>query len=556
MRTGWPDTLLALLVGLAGFFLVVGPGPLDPTNIAWLADADAATNYLGWAYYRAGPWVWPVAANPDYGMGIAGSIMMADANPLLAIPFKALSPILPQPFQYFGWWLLACFLLQALFGVLIASRLTPHREQRLAIGALLLFAPFFLIRIATPAVFHMTLAGQWQLLAAFWLYLSPDLRGRSGWWSALLAVAMLSHPYLLVLVAAIWLADLLRALLAAEEPLGRLLVGAVTALAVAYFTAQLSGVLWLQGAPGGGDTRVATMSAEWGFGIYKANLLSAIDAGGWSMILPDIGTRPEQIEGFAYLGLGVLGLAVVALVGWRRLLPHLRIERQHMPLVIALLGCLLFALSDQVEIGGYGLHIPWPSSMIGIGNMFRSTGRFIWPIAYAAIFLITWAVSREWRRPVASVLLAVAALVQIADTSAGWKAYAQTFAKQGRQWSTALRSPFWDQAAKRYRAVGLIVPVNRSPYYRDVSAWAQAHGMKSELVYLARYDVQAMEQLRAARVRQYVDGSFARDTLWVTDGLTPAQLAKLKRRPGDLLTTVDSVTVYAPGFGPFTSLRR
>ncbi|ATE64526.1 hypothetical protein CMV14_09035 [Rhizorhabdus dicambivorans] len=350
-RRSWAERGGALLLGLAAFLLVVGPAPLDPTNIAWLSEADAATNYLGWAFFRASPWGWPPAANPSYGLDIAGSVMMADANPLMALPFKLLGPILPTPFQYFGWWLLLCFLLQGLFAHAIARKLTPHVEQRLAIALLFLFTPFFLIRIATPAVFHMTLVGQWQILAALFLYLSPDLRRRALWWAALLAVAVLTHPYLLALVAAIWLADIFRALIAAREAPRTILLGAVLGPAAAFAVARLSGVFWLQGA--GIDTANAgTMSVEWGFAIYKANLLTAIDPGGWSLFLPDIATKPEQIEGFAYLGLGVLLLAVAAVAAGGRLRPKLRLDRQHWPLAIILAGCALFSLSNHVEMGG------------------------------------------------------------------------------------------------------------------------------------------------------------------------------------------------------------
>ena len=111
-----------------------------------MSESDAATNYLGWTFYRDSGWTWPPAANPAYGMDIAGSILMADANPLLAMPFKLLSPLLPEPFQYFGWWLLACFLLQGLFAQGIAARITPHGEQRLAIVALFLYSLLPIVR--------------------------------------------------------------------------------------------------------------------------------------------------------------------------------------------------------------------------------------------------------------------------------------------------------------------------------------------------------------------------------------------------------------------------
>jgi len=543
----WPECAAALLLGLAAFLLVVGPGPLDPTNIAWLAEADAATNYLGWAFYRTSPWGWPLAANPAYGLDIAGSVMMADANPLMALPFKLLSPILPTPFQYFGWWLLLCFLLQAGFAHAIARRIGGHVEQRLAITLLFLFAPFFLIRIATPAVFHMTLCGQWQILAAMWLYLVPGLRRRAAAWAALLVVAVLTHPYLLALVAAIWLADLLRALIAAREPLLRILGGAAIVLAATATVAKLSGVFWLQGA--GEPSSARTMSVEWGFAIYKANLLTAIDPDRWSLFLPDIRTKPEQIEGFAYLGLGMLLLGLAALLRWSRLRPQWRFRLQHLPLILILAGCALFSLSDYVELGEHMLHLPWPAPLVGIGNMFRSTGRFIWPVAYAVMAVIAWGVVKGWPRPAASLMLAIAALVQIVDTSAGWRPYAETFARQGTTWSTSLDSPFWADARDRYKAIRLAVPRNHAPFYRDLNAWALANGMRSDVIYLARYDRGALERLTRLRAGQLRKGTLPRDTLWVVDAM-PVELAEAqKRRPGDFVGTVDGIPIFAPDFG-------
>jgi hypothetical protein len=419
--------------------------------------------------------------------------------------------------------------------------------QRLAIVALFLFAPFFLIRIATPAVFHMTLVGQWQILAALLLYLSPDLRRRAAWWTLLLAISVLTHPYLLALVAALWLADLFRALAAGREQPRTILLGALAGPLVAFAMAKLTGVFWLQGA-GVGTASAKTMSVEWGFGIYKANLLTAVDPDGWSLFLSDIHTKPEQIEGFAYLGLGMLLLALAAVVAGRRLGPHLRLERQHWPLALILMGCALFSLSDYVELGDHMLHLPWPAPLVGIGNMFRSTGRFVWPVAYMVMVLIVWAVARGWNRPVASALLAAAALLQLVDTSPGWRAYRSIFALEGPAWPTSLRAPFWTQARGRYRAIRLVVPRNHAPFYRDLNAWALAQGIGSDITYLARYDRAALERLTGRRAKQFAQGTLPRDTLWVLDGVPADRVAAMPRRPGDFVGLVDGLPIFAPGF--------
>jgi hypothetical protein len=519
----------------------VGPAPLDPTNIAWLGQRDAATNYLGWAYFRASPWGWPPAANPAYGMDIAGSVMMADANPLLALPFKLLGPWLPNPFQYFGWWLLACFLLQALFARAIAVRLSAHFEQRLAIAALFLFAPCFLIRIATPAIFHMTLCGQWQILAALWVYLSPELSRRALRWSALLVAAVLTHPYLLVVVGAIWLADLMRLLLMRVQTPVMVLVAGIAPLIAAGLAARISGVFWLQHPE---DGTGLSSYGEFGFGQFKANLLSPVDSQGWSRLLPDLMSQPGEIEGFAFLGLGVLLLGLAALLLIRRAWPG--IGREHIPLLIVMLGFAAFAVTPHVGLGPYEAEIWWPAPLIGIGNLFRSSGRFVWPLVYCAMIAICWVVARGSSRKAGTALLAAAALVQIVDGSAGWRAYATTFAQQGPSWSTRLTSPFWREAGHRYRAVRLIVPRNQSPDYRDLAAWALANGMRTDIVYVARYDLAAFERLTRKNAAGLSNGTLARDTLWITAGASPEALEKMPRVKGDRIAVIDGIGVFAP----------
>lgn len=544
---------LALLLGLGAFLLVVGPAPLDPTNIAWLSESDAATNYLGWAFYRAAPWGWPPAANPAYGLDIAGSVMMADANPLLAMPFKLLSPLLPTPFQYFGLWLLACFLLQAMLAYAIAARFSAYVEQRLAITALFLFAPCFLIRIATPATFHMTLCGQWQILAALWLYLSPDLPRRAVKWTLLLALSVLTHPYLLAAVVAIWLADIFRHLLARGQSRRSILGRSALALLGAVAVAKLSGVFWLARpanavVQASGSGSGLSSYGEWGFGCYKANLLSPFDPGGWSWLLPDLPSNPGEIEGFAFLGLGALLLFAAAIpLAWqaRR---GVRITREHMPLLFVLGGLALFAVTPNVAVGTHVVHVPWPGPLLAIGDLFRSSGRFVWPLVYCAMAAICWTVVRGSRRLTGSTLLVAAALLQIADSSAGWRAYATTFARHGSQWPRGLASPFWEAAGRRYTSVRLIVPRNRFPAYREIDSWALAHGMTTDLVYLARYDVAALEEVTRKRAGELRDGELARDTLWITDGVAADALARMPRRTGDRIATVDGIPVFAPAF--------
>ena len=112
--------LAALLLGLAGFLVLIGWTTLIPTNIGWLDFADRAMHTLGWMFFRAAAWGNPPGLSPELGLELSNSIGLVDGLPLFAVPLKLVSAWLPQPFQYWGAWLLICFLLQALFAYLIA----------------------------------------------------------------------------------------------------------------------------------------------------------------------------------------------------------------------------------------------------------------------------------------------------------------------------------------------------------------------------------------------------------------------------------------------------
>lgn len=73
-------------------------------------------------------------------------MIFSDSNPLLAILFKAVDGWLPETFQYFGLWLLACFVLQAWFGWKLLGLITDNAALRLLGCGLLVFSPPMFLR--------------------------------------------------------------------------------------------------------------------------------------------------------------------------------------------------------------------------------------------------------------------------------------------------------------------------------------------------------------------------------------------------------------------------
>ena len=126
--------LLPISIGSVAFVFMTGGQIVNPTNRDWLMKGDSASHYLGWEFFRNSPVLqWPVGANPSYGNGFANSIVNTDSIPLAAFFFKMFNPLLPNSFQYFGIWILLCFILQAVFAwkllALFIEKISPDNRD-------------------------------------------------------------------------------------------------------------------------------------------------------------------------------------------------------------------------------------------------------------------------------------------------------------------------------------------------------------------------------------------------------------------------------------------
>ncbi|NJN33325.1 MAG: hypothetical protein HC817_02775 [Saprospiraceae bacterium] len=148
-----PECFISLLA-CAIFLCRFGIETLDITNINWIfrLSFDPATEFIAWQYYRWTDWHFPILGFMEgYNYPMQTGTGMTALIPPLAFLVKIFSPILPTEMQYFGWWLLLCYVLQGVFGVKILRGLA-HRNH-LTINDLTLFigACFFL---CAPIMWH------------------------------------------------------------------------------------------------------------------------------------------------------------------------------------------------------------------------------------------------------------------------------------------------------------------------------------------------------------------------------------------------------------------
>ena len=547
--------LYPIFIGLTAFFVIAGPQFLSPTNVAWLVGGDPLQHYLGWAFYRNSPWTWPVGLNPLYGMEFSNSIVFTDSIPLLAIPFKAISQFLPYPFQYLGIWVLLCFVLQSYFAFRLISLITNSVGIQCLGSILFLFSPPLIFRLSL----HESLMGHFIILAALYLNLKPCsvlISAKKNYedsfaWIILLSIAVMIHFYILVMIFSLWIADVLRRVLIQKKVShSAVIIEIALTLGILYFVAWQIGYFAIE---------VASGSAS-GFGDFRTNLLALFNSRGWSYLLRPIPLRDSVEaatgEGFQYLGTGSLFLLLcAAFAAVKGKVDIFRIVvlawRKYPYLLLTLLVLSLISLTNKIGIGPWNFHIPLPEIVIRILSLVRSASRLFWPMYYVIILGILYCVINAYTVKRVILLILIAAILQIVDTSAGWLPIREKVSViPSSSFSTHLKNVFWRDAGARYSKV---VANHNNGVWEDFGRFASTHRMATNIVHLARVDHQKEHQSYQDINTQLYKSSLDSRSLYILQDWKYApdksNYDSLKFDPNeDLLARIDDFNILAPGW--------
>ncbi|MHC1713779.1 MAG: DUF6311 domain-containing protein [Solidesulfovibrio sp.] len=526
--------VLPIVIGGIAFCLVVGPRVFCPENISWLGAGDPVQHFLGWQFFRDAAWTFPLGLNPTYGLELSNGVAYSDSIPLLAIPLKLISSLLPQPFQYFGLWLLACFVLQVWFGWKLAGLASENVAIRGLAAALFVFSPPMLWRLHG----HLSLVGHFLILAALYFSLRPAQERRKAAWAILIAVAALVHAYILAMVLLLWLADIVTAIV------GKTRTCREAAWEIAVTFSLLLLVCWQAGYFSVGGSASGS-----GYGHFRMNVLSVIDASGWSSLLKDLPEGPGDYEGFNYLGLGVLFAVLFALPRLlTRKVAALAILKRRFFFVLTLSGLTLFAITNKIGVGSLNFKVSLPAFVLHYANIFRSSGRMFWPVFYVILFAAIFTIVRGYGKKTAIAILAATLMLQVYDTSAGWSPIRSALmVAPASTWTSPLQDPFWKKAAEKYKNVRMIMPRNSPKKWNVFATYAARHHLGTDSVYMARIDNQAVEKARDKSGVMLADGSFDQDSLYIVDDLsTYPAIAHATGK--DLIARIDGFTVVAPGW--------
>mgnify|MGYP001765072479 CR=1 FL=1 len=462
-------TFLVILCASAVFIRLFGLATLLPWNTAWMIFGDPGQHYLGWAFYRGEDWHWPPGRIETMGLPLGTSIGLTDAIPLLALLFKPLNAWLPGNFQYFGLWMLVCYVLNGYFGLRLVARLTDHGLLQALGAAFFVLSPPLMLR----GYGHEALMAHWLLLAAIETCLG-DWRWRR--WLLLNALAALIHPYLLVMVFGILVAHATAVIRANEEQPFKML-GQI----IGFIAVDLS-LLWFAGYFVGSGS----LAAE-GYGFFSMNILAFFDPLlRWSRFLKPMPVGTEgQYEGFLYLGAGAILLMALA-IGVQLLQP-VQPPRRHIPLIVVSIVFWLLALSNVVTLGSIELFvIPLPDQLLELLSIFRASGRFGWIAFYLLNFAILVPILYRLPTRRAVLVLLGALALQLADFWPKYNEFRQ-FIRSRHQWTTPLASTDWVEYAKQAKRLLLIPPhPPLEGVYLPFAHLAASHGLATNAAHLSR----------------------------------------------------------------------
>lgn len=474
----WPAASAGAASGLIFFISTLGFALANPVNVEWLFHNDWAVHFVGWHFYRNAPWAWPPGAFDTFWYPVGTAIVYTDSLPLLALPLKLVSSVLPPRFQYIGFWLMLNCILQGVFGTLLMRCFTRSFVVQVLGAGMFLLAPVFITRIG-----HDTLTAHWLILAGLWMYFRPPTGNKRAFaaWFTLAAIAALVHPYLSVMLLALVLAFYLReryALRVLDDRQTLTYLAAIVAVTTLCWV--VSGAFTLH--PSAGDIP---------FGIYNANLLTWFDSQWLSRWLPALPHSGDgQYEGMGYLGPGVFFLAAAAIALTLRSGQSPWMHRPWWPLLLVVAALTLFAFSTRLTFGSHVLLDLAPKHLPLLG-VFRGSGRFIWSSAYLITLVVTVAMAQRAGR-FAVALLAIAFFAQLLDLSPVHVADARMrigiFNSNAEQ---ELHDPYWNEAVIGRRHITLVPPLAcgkpAAPYF-SFSMLAADHGMTINTGYLARFD--------------------------------------------------------------------
>lgn len=400
--------LLLALIGAAITIIVWGPcfAPWNTTCFTNGAWGDYKFHYQGWINYLHGPsWVPPYTL--AFTWPLKSSVMFTDSIPIAAILAKPFTRILSLgDWQYFS----ALSLINSIVIAWSVSRVGRYRSWSLiatiGLGVVLLTSSLSWSRLI---VHHEALQLHGILILGMTWVITNQKNLAS--WLLLTSISLGVHAYYTPMIIACFSIYLIGTKYRVRKTVVLILMLIISAYVYGFLPGSLSS----------------------GSQVWGANTLSLIDPQDHSAIFSGLRkSEPFEIEGYSYLGLGII---VGCLVQISQSNSETQSTNKLFPRAwwVMVIAYYLFALGHTWNVGDTPL-TPYKAlyAMPGIPKLydiFRSSGRFSWPLVYSISFWLFEKISSSSGAPLKVLLVVV---LQLLDSNL------RVIARQGTLYSGLL----------------------------------------------------------------------------------------------------------------------
>jgi hypothetical protein len=295
----------------------------------------------------------------------------------------------------------------------------------------------------------------------------------------------------------------------------------------------------------------AGSGAAGGYGTFRLNLLAPFDPRGWSYILHTIPMQIDFGNGFNYFGLGVLlatVFAIFAKVKKHASLPAIVAPREHLFLYACFFTLFLFAVSNTISIGLWKYTFTLPDAFLGFASLLRASGRMFWPVFYFLLLILIVYIVRGFSKKSAILILGVCCVIQIVDTSAGWRHIRKALNISSSIQETPLKNPAWNEIGSQYQNLVRFPVHNQGNDWQYFANYAAINKMGTNSVFLARLDESRLIASDQKINLQLRSGPLDKNSLYVLDLWKTNPEPILFDPTVDALLKLDGFTVLAPGW--------
>lgn len=512
--------LFGCILGAIIFIYIYGVKVLNFTYDEWLmSGGDLTQHYLGWRFFRESNWNFPIGLMDGVIYPFRVSIIYMDSIPIFAIIFKIFSSFLPKTFQYFGLWGILSFMLQGGISALIINKFTYKINICLISSMFFLISPILMFRMFN----HTALGGQWIILLSIYLYIELDNRyskmKKILIWTMLLSLSVTIHmyfmPMILILILCYWIKEYIKN--------RDILISMMGFFVPVFFT--LMTLIILGAFYGKSD------GSDFGLGFYSANINALINPLiGYSKFMKDLPVATDgQYEGFAYLGMGVLILIIILIYikiadlkirDYKYIKSYLYDNVNKVTLLIAIIILFLLAWSPTIGINNKIIANIWyPPIIRKLLDVFRSSGRFMWPICYLIIIYTIKELINNSKSAQLLICLFICSIIQIGDISNIIKEKNQNF-NVISTYDSRLKSESWNELVnEKYKHIVFIDNIESiSPNSELVFAFSK-YAVDNNLTlndgYIARKDKESVNNLRGMYINELQQNIVKDDVIYV-----------------------------------------